>query len=280
MKHLPVTLTLGNPRTVVLATFSILLMLLSMGTNTSLAAMPLNQPSATLLEWTVPTPRSGPTALTLDQSGSCCWFLENSGNKLGHFDPNTNTFQEWPIPTRDATPFGLAITSVQGSTDLWGTEFSSNKVFEFSPAQSVLREYPLSYYNSGAEAISIEPGGPQVRVWFTEAIRNTNGEIIYDPSAQNITLYEDRFPAAVGGGAYDVYAESNSVWFAGFSSIVRWDRASQQYTIWQLPVHGSAVGRFITLDRYGQAWYTQGSENATSDDNFVGVLRGDSTLQE
>jgi len=271
---------LGISRTVAVATFSILVILFSMSLHVSPAATPLNQPSATLTEWTIPTPQSGPTALTLDQSGSCCWFLENSGNKLSHLDPSTNTFQEWLIPTRDATPFGLAITSFQGSTTLWGTEFSSDKVFEFSLAQGVLREYPLPRINSGAEGISIEPGGTQVRVWFTEAIRNTNGEIIYDPSTENITLYEDTFPAAVGGGAYDVYAQSNSIWFAGFSGIVRWDRASQQYTIWQLPVHGSALGRFITLDRYGQAWYTQGSENATSDDNFVGVLRGGSTLQE
>jgi len=251
-----------------------------MGLHTFPAAMPFNQPSAALTEWTVPTPNSEPTALTLDQSGSCCWFLENSGNKLSHFDPSTNTFQEWLIPTKNANPFGLAITSGQGSTDLWGTEFNSNKIFMFSPAQGVLREYSLPHYGNGAEGISVEPGGTQVRVWFTEAIRNTNGEIIYDPSTENITLYEDTFPSAVGGGAYDVYAQSNSIWFAGFSSIVRWDRASRQYTIWQLPIHGSAVGRFITLDRYGQAWYTQGSENATSDDNFVGVLRGGSTLQE
>ena len=270
----------GISRTVVVATISIFVVLFSMGLHTSSAAMPFNQPSATLTEWAIPTPSSEPTALTLDRSGSCCWFLENSGNKLGHFDPSTNTFQEWVIPTNNANPFGLAITSVQGSTALWGTEFSSDKVFEFSPGQGVLREYPLPHHNSGAEGISIEPGGTQVRVWFTEAIRNTNGEIIYDPSTENITLYEDTFPAAVGGGAYDVYAQSNSVWFAGFSSIVRWDRASQQYTMWQLPIHGSAVGRFITIDRYGQAWYTQGSEIATSDDNFVGVLRGDYTLQE
>ena len=235
--------------------------------------------NAMLTEWVVPTPHSGPSALTLDQSGSCCWFLENSGNKLSHFDPNTGTFQEWLIPTYNANPFGLAIMSTQGSATLWGTEFGSNKIFAFSPAHNVLREYSLPH-EGGAGYISIEPGGSQVRVWFTEVIRNTNGELIYDPSTQNVTLYEDTFPADAGGGAYGVYAQSNSVWFAGFSAIVRWDRASQQYTMWQLPVHGSAVGRFITLDRYGQVWYTQGSDDATSDDNFVGVLRGGSTLQE
>ena len=234
----------------------------------------------TITEWTVPTPASGPLALTLDQSGACCWFLEYYGNKLGHLDANTNTFQEWTIPTSTSNPFDLAFTSNGGSPSLWGTEYRSNKVFTFSPKSNVFLEYYIPTPDTGVGYISIEPSGPQVRVWFTETIRNANGELIYDPISRNVTLYEDSFPSAAGGGAYGVFAESSSVWFAGFSALVRWDRASQQYTTWSLPVHGSATGRFITVDSSGQPWYTQGSTNATSDDNFVGVLRGNGVLQE
>jgi streptogramin lyase len=150
----------------------------------------------------------------------------------------------------------------------------------FSPTVGNFREFSLPHSDTGVGYISVEPGGPQVRVWFTETINNANGELIYDPTTGNATLYEDYFPAAVGGGAYGVYAESNSVWFAGFSAIVRWDRATQQYTMWQLPIHGSAVGRFISIDAHGQLWYTQGSTNATSSNNYVGVLRPDSTITE
>jgi len=236
------------------------------------------QPHATITEWTVPTASSGPSALTLDQSGSCCWFLEYYGNELGHFDASTNTFQEWPLPTASSNPYGLAI-STSGTPTLWGTEYGSDRVFAFSPASSTFLEYQLPHSNTGVGYISIEPTGPQVRVWFTETIRNLNGELIYDPTG-NATLYEDSFPAAVGGGAYGVYAESSSVWYAGFSALVRWDRASQQYTMWPLPVHGSATGRFVALDPYGQPWYTQGVANGTSNDNYVGVLRGNGILQE
>jgi len=238
------------------------------------------QSQVTITEWTVPTPASGPLALTLDQSGACCWFLEYYGNKLGHLDVNTNTFQEWPIPTSTSNPFDLAFTSNGGSSSLWGTEYGSNKVFKFSPTTNVFLEYYLSSPNAGVGYISIEPSAPQVRVWFTETLRNGNGELIYDPTSGNATLYEDSFPSAVGGGAYGVFAESNSVWFAGFSALVRWDRASQQYTMWPLPVHGSATGRFITVDSYGQPWYTQGVTNATSEGNFVGVLRSNGVIQE
>lgn len=242
-----------------------------------------SQTQASITEWTVPTANSGPWSLELDQSGRCCWFLEYYGNKLGHLDPTSGTFQEWAIPTINANPYGLAITSISGVPVLWGTEFSSGKVFAFFPASGIFREYSIPQYNAGVGFVSIEPPSTQnlARIWFTETLRNGNGEIVYDPTKKNVTLYEDIFPAVVGGGAYGVYAGSGSVWFAGFSALARWDRASQQYTMWPLPVHGSAVvGRFVTIDSYGQAWYTQGSINGAGSDNFIGVLRGNGFFQE
>jgi len=239
------------------------------------------QTHALLTEWTAPTPNSGPWALALDQSGRCCWFLEYYGNKVGHFDPATGTFQEWVIPTANAYPYDLAASSVSGSPVLWGTEFGVDNVFAFWPGTGVFREYPLPCCNSGVGYISVEPPtAGQVRVWFTETTRNQNGEFIFDPTTSNVTLYEDQFPAAAGGGAYGVYAGSNSVWFAGFQALVKWDRPTQQYTVWPMSIHGSALGRFIALGSNGDVWYTQGSGNATSNSNYVGVLRAGSTIEE
>ena len=236
--------------------------------------------NASLTEWTVPTPASVPLGLALDSSGKCCWFAEYSGNKLGYLDPTTGTLQEWEIPTQNARPFSLSVTQISGSTAVWGTEFGADRVFVFYPASGIFREYHLPGSELGIRSISVEPLGASVRVWLTESFNNANGEFIYDPNTGNVTFYEDKFPAEVGGGAYGVYAGSGSVWYAGFSALVRWDRASQQYTIWQLPVHGSASGRSIAVDKYGQLWYTQGVSDGISNDNFVGVLRENSTFQE
>jgi len=217
----------------------------------------------------------------LDQQGRCCWFVEYYGNKVGHLDPNTGVFQEWALPTAAANPYDIAVTSVSGSPLLWGTEFGADRIFAFSPDSGVFREYKLPFTGGGASYISVEPTtSAQVRVWFTQSTGNRNGEVIYDPTTSNVTLYEDSFPAAVGGGAFGVYAGVSSVWFAGFAALVRWDRTSQEYTIWPLPVHGSALGRFVTLDSSGDVWFTQGSSNSTSQDNFVGVLRGTTVIQE
>jgi len=237
-------------------------------------------PNANITEWTLPTANSSPLGLSLDPSGHCCWFVEFSGNKVGHLDPNTNTFQEWNIPTTGANPLGIATTTISGSLAIWGTEFAKDKVFVFYPSSGTFLEYSLPNANSGVEYTSVEPSGSFVRVWFTEIQRNANGELIYDPHTGTGTLYEETFPGAVGGGANGVFAGSGVVWYAGISSLVRWDRATNQYTIWPLPTHGSATGRFLAFDSIGQPWYTQGVLTAGGSDNYVGVLRGDNTIKE
>ncbi len=235
----------------------------------------------TLTEWTIPTATSIPVGLSLDPSGNCCWFVEYTGNKLAHFDPATGTFQEWAIPTAGANPTGIATTMFSGQLEVWGAEFGKDKIFVFYPSTSTFYEFPLPTSGSGAEYISIEPSGSFVRAWFTEILRNVNGEIVYNPGVPaSGTLYEDTFPAGAGGGANGVYAGPGDVWFAGISGIVKWDRVTNQYTVWPLPTHGSATGRFLTLDSLGQVWYTQGVSTAGSADNYVGVLRGDNTIKE
>jgi len=237
-------------------------------------------PNANLTEWTLPTSNSIPLGLSLDPSGNCCWFVEFSGNKIGHLDPNSNIFQEWDIPTAGANPLGIATTIISGSLAIWGTEFARDKVFVFYPSSGTFLEYSLPNADSGVEYVSIEPSGSFVRVWFTEIQRDANGELVYDPHSGMGTLYEDTFPDAVGGGANGIFAGPGVVWYAGISSLVRWDRATTQYTIWPLPTHGSATGRFLTFDSHGQPWYTQGVLTAGGTNNYVGVLRGDNTIKE
>src|SRR5208337_3098715 len=237
-------------------------------------------PNANLTEWTLPTSNSIPLGLSLDPSGNCCWFVEFSGNKIGHLDPNSNIFQEWDIPTAAANPLGIATTIISGSLAIWGTEFARDKVFVFYPSSGTFLEYSLPNADSGVEYVSIEPSGSFVRVWFTEIQRDANGELVYDPHSGMGTLYEDTFPDAVGGGANGIFAGPGVVWYAGISSLVRWDRATTQYTIWPLPTHGSATGRFLTFDSQGQPWYTQGVLTAGGTNNYVGVLRGDNTIKE
>lgn len=242
--------------------------------------------AATLTEWTIPTPSSTPTGLTLDPSGNCCWFVELSGNKVAQLDPSTNTFREWAIPTPGSSITGLAATTISGSIALFGVEFATNKVFIFFPNTNTFKEYTLPTVDSGPEYISIEPAGTDIRAWFPEFggpsnsyTRNSIGELIYTPSNGNAFLYELTLPAGAGGGANGVYAGSGIIWFAGVNGLVKWDRAASQFTTWAIPSHPSTTGAFVDVDALGQPWYTSRSSGA-SPNNYVGVLRGDNTYKE
>lgn len=240
-----------------------------------------------LTEWTVPTANSVPTSLTLDPAGNCCWFLEYTGNKVAHLDPSTNLFREWTIPTASSSPTGMAITSVSGSLVIFGTEFTANKVFLFWPGNNTFKEYTLPTADSGPEYVGIEPMAERIRVWFTELggpsnsyTRNSIGEIVYNYETHGSSFYEWTIPAAAGGGANGVFAGSGVIWFAGFTAIVKWDRAASQFTTWSIPSHPSATGGFVKVDSLGQVWYTSRSAGASSTENYVGVLRGDNTFKE
>jgi streptogramin lyase len=232
---------------------------------------------ATLTEWAVPTANSGPVNIILDPSGNCCWFVETFSNKIAHFDPTTNAFQEWVIPTANSAPLGIAAATIASQTAIVGTEDSGNKVFVFFPATGIIKEYALPNANSIPEYVSIEPGGSgQTRAWFTEAGRNAWGELVYDPNTANADIFEDAFPAAVGGIANGLQAGSGIVWFAGASALTRFDRSNlpSAYSMFALPTHGTSHGAFLSIDSLGQIWYTQGvANNAADANNYVGVLK-------
>src|SRR3990170_8794703 len=116
--------------------FLLLLMLASLlivVTPNTRVAHGLDDVTAALTEWTIPTAGSLPTGLALDPSGNCCWFVESSGNKVAHLNPADNTLREWAIPTPDSNPTSLALTTISGSLAVLGTESAKNKVFLFFP---------------------------------------------------------------------------------------------------------------------------------------------------
>ncbi|WP_455286313.1 Vgb family protein, partial [[Eubacterium] cellulosolvens] len=246
---------------------------------TSPLAYGLDDVTAALTEWTIPTPDSLPAGLALDSAGKCCWFVETLGNKVVHLDPSTDTFREWAIPTPTSNPTSLALTTISGSIAVFGTGSAKDRLFLFFPGTGMFKEYTLPA-DSGPQYISIEPTGTQIRAWFTQLKGNSIGEIIYDPDRGSARLYQLTLPAAAGGGAKGVHSASGIIWFAGINAIVKWDRAASQFVAWSIPSHPSTQAAFVDVDDLGQVWYTSNSAWETSTNNYVGVLRSDNTFTE
>ncbi len=52
--------------------------------------------------YAIPTPGGGPYAVDVDLKRNLVYFSEQYGDKIGRFDPRTNTWAEFPLPTLNA----------------------------------------------------------------------------------------------------------------------------------------------------------------------------------
>src|SRR5438876_11597810 len=63
--------------------------------------------SPSSVEYAIPTPNRAPHCLVAAPDG-LIWFAEIGANKLGRFDPRTERFTEWSVPTADRRPHRTA----------------------------------------------------------------------------------------------------------------------------------------------------------------------------
>lgn len=80
----------------------------------------------TIKEWVIPTPNSTPHDIVADKNG-VIWFTEINANKIGRFDPQTEHFSEFDIPTAGSMPHGLIVND-NNNTIVWFTELGAAKI--------------------------------------------------------------------------------------------------------------------------------------------------------
>lgn len=117
-----------------------------------------------LTEFSIPTPGSGPQAITSGPDGNL-WFTELKANKIGRMTPS-GVFTEYAIPTANSEPAGIT----SDGTNLWFTEYNGNKIGEITTSGAFLGEYVIPTANSGPLGITYrgEPANSVSRIWFTE----------------------------------------------------------------------------------------------------------------
>jgi virginiamycin B lyase len=127
-----------------------------------------------LIEYSVPTPNSGPLDLTFScVGGSNCnvWFTEFLANKIGKLNPHTGEFQEFSIPTPASGPHSIVAGFYPDQ--VWFTEIHANKIARMT-AEGQFTEFEIPTAGSGPMGIT---RGSSDTIWFTEFQGNKIGRI-------------------------------------------------------------------------------------------------------
>lgn len=127
-------------------------------------------PSGTYNVETHVLPTAGSEPYDIAYAGSAVWVTERLGNKIARFDPATDTWTEYPVPTPDSQPTGLVV--LPGSpVQIWFAERSGDKLGQLTVAgnlDGVMAEFPLPSGAAFAQAQMEDVAANSANaVWFT-----------------------------------------------------------------------------------------------------------------
>ncbi len=109
-----------------------------------------------------PSGYAQPLFIAFDKGGQA-WFAMPTDNSIGVFNPSTNTFQKWTVPTASSGPWDVAIDH---NGMLWFTEHYANKIGEFNTTtHTFIKEVATPSSTSQPYGITVDASN---NVWFTE----------------------------------------------------------------------------------------------------------------
>lgn len=223
---------------------------------------------ATYREYVIPT-QSKPHSLTADSKGNI-WFTEYDyfSNKIGRFDIQTETFQEYPVPTPRAAPHTLAVAK---DGKVWITMNGSSALGVVDPRTGKITEYPTPTPQSGPLIPVIDSAG---NIWFTEA--NANKVAKFDPRTEKFqefpvpvpkailedtslslqTVAGEPIPETIRTFPYGITVDSqDKIWFSQYNlgKILKLDPTTGKFTEYRVP--GLASTRGIGVDSKDNVWF-------------------------
>jgi virginiamycin B lyase len=177
----------------------------------------------TITEFTVPTADSFPAGITEGPDGNL-WFVENTGNNLASFNPQTHEFREYRIPA----PGSFSVRVVADSDgNLWFTESAGNHIGEFTIATGTFHEYRIPTAGASPFEIVLSDTG----IWFTEQGTGKIGNV----SNGVVTEYSTHAPNSDPVGI--VPGTDGAIWFTELAGqrVVRFDPPTQTFTDYYVP---------------------------------------------
>lgn len=117
--------------------------------------------------WQPPT-HGLPRRIQVDDNG-IVWFAEYRAGKIGRFDPNTKTFQEFQLPLQDATPYALGIDKDGG---VWYSSDLPDVIGRLDPTTGKTTIYPFPHFENTMREFYYDNQG---RMWWASPANNKVG---------------------------------------------------------------------------------------------------------
>jgi virginiamycin B lyase len=136
--------------------------------------LPIGAGAASIKEYVVPTPHSGPLYIAAGGDGAL-WFTEYLANKIGRIT-TLGVFSEFVIPTADSSPHGV---TVGRDAALWFTETAGNKIGRITTSKGDITEFTIPTTESVPNAIALGPDGA---LWFSDNKVNANAIVRMTPA--------------------------------------------------------------------------------------------------
>lgn len=87
----------------------------------------LDSRTGKLTEYSVPTENSGPYSVDVDTTGNLVWFSERDTDRIGRFDPRTESFIEFPLLTAGIEARRIFVDPVNPNRVWWGCASSIDR---------------------------------------------------------------------------------------------------------------------------------------------------------
>ena len=207
------------------------------GSNYTIAPGTRPNPTGTISEWAVPTPKFARDPAAAPDGN--IYVSVMYGNKIARFDTRAKTFKEWELPA-EARPHGLL---VDREGHVWYTGNGNGTIGKLDPATGKVVEYRAP---SGGDPHTLITDGQQT-IWFTVQSGQRIGRL--DMRTGAITEYKTR------GNPYGLTLDrTGKVWFCQLSGdrLGRLDPATGRIT--EMPLAAGSHPRRMATAPDGSLW--------------------------
>ncbi len=115
-----------------------------------------------------PPTKGKPQRIQVDSDGTV-YFSERQGNKIGAFDPRTETFREFPLPGPEASPYAVGIDR---DHMVWYSSHEQDTMNRLNPKTGEVVEYPYPHSEISMREFFLDRKG---RMWYASSANNKIG---------------------------------------------------------------------------------------------------------